>query len=212
MFVIINKRKGVSSFKAIKEFAKDNNIKKIGHSGTLDPLATGLLFLATDEDTKLLEFADKGFKTYVATLEFGKTSNTYDVEGLVEVVSDPDIPQKENIIKILNNFFIGRIDQIPPIFSAKKINGKKAYELALKNQNVILKPTTIEVSDIEILEYNYPFLKFTLSVSKGTYIRSIIHDLGQKLNCGAIMVDLERTKLDNQWTIKDAYQDRKSVV
>ncbi|CAM9104438.1 tRNA pseudouridine(55) synthase TruB [Mycoplasma todarodis] len=193
MFVLLDKEKGISSFKAINNFRRENNIKKIGHTGTLDPLATGLLLVATDDDTKLIDFIDKGEKTYVATMQLGVISNTYDSEGEIEHVSDT-LPTKEVIEQELKKF-IGIQEQMPPAFSAKKINGVAAYKLAREGKEVKLKTSTIEINTIEILEFDKDIVVFEVNVSRGTYIRSIIHDLGQRLGCGAIMTELRRTTI-----------------
>lgn len=192
MFYLLNKRKGISSFKAINEFAKENNIKKVGHTGTLDPLATGLLLIATDDDTKLIEYIDKGFKSYVVTLELGKTSDTYDSEGqVIETNKTWDETKVEEVIKS----FVKTYDQMPPQFSAKKVNGKKAYELAREGKEVKLNPKTVTVNEIKNIEINKNIISFELEVSRGTYIRSIVQEIGQELGCGAIMTELDRNKV-----------------
>ncbi len=192
MFYLLDKPKGLSSFKAIRTFAFENNIKKIGHTGTLDPLATGLLLVATEEDTKLIDYVDKGVKTYRASMKLGFVSDTYDSEGEVEETKK-DIPSKEEIEKELMSF-VGKQKQMPPAFSAKKINGKKAYELAREGKEVVLKEVEIEITKIEDIVFG-DSISFTVEVSRGTYIRSLIHDLGSNLGCGAIMDDLRRTKI-----------------
>lgn len=194
MFYLLDKPKGVTSFKAIRDFAKQNSIAKIGHTGTLDPLASGLLLVATDEDTKLIDYVDKGYKTYKASMILGKTSDTYDVEGEITEVTSI-LPSSEEVLKALKTFE-GKISQMPPAFSAKKINGQKAYDLARQGKEVILKATEVEIKDIIHFEQVAPNeYKFDVTVSRGTYIRSLIHDLGQKLGCGAIMSDLVRTSI-----------------
>ncbi|CAM9117647.1 tRNA pseudouridine(55) synthase TruB [Mycoplasma marinum] len=193
MFILLDKEKGISSFKAINNFRRENNIKKIGHTGTLDPLATGLLLVASDEDTKLIDFIDKGEKTYIATMELGCTSNTYDSEGEIKY-SNNALPSSEKLEYELQNF-IGIQEQMPPIFSAKKVNGTSAYKLAREGKEVKLKASTIKINKIKLLSYNLKIATFEVNVSRGTYIRSIIHDLGQILGCGAIMTELRRTTI-----------------
>ena len=192
MFYLLDKEKGITSFKAIKNFSRENNIKKIGHTGTLDPLATGLLLVATDDDTKLIDYIDKGFKTYRASMALGKTSDTYDSEGIVTEVTTT-LPDNEDVVKALNGF-VGTQEQMPPIFSAKKVNGQRAYDLARKGEKVILKTSTVTIKDISNIVIT-DVITFDVTVSRGTYIRSIIHDLGQNLGCGAIMTDLRRTEI-----------------
>ncbi|MGL4252214.1 MAG: tRNA pseudouridine(55) synthase TruB [Metamycoplasmataceae bacterium] len=193
MFKLIYKEKGISSFKAISQFAKLNNIKKIGHTGTLDPIAKGLLLIATDDDTKLIEYITNKSKTYIAEATFNIETDSYDSEGKILKTYNKEI-SLEMIKKIIPNF-IGEIEQVPPIFSAKKVNGKKAYELARKQKEVILKPIKVHVHEFNIISFSNNKLTFEISVSNGTYIRSIINDLGKALNTGAIMSELERTKI-----------------
>lgn len=194
MFYLLDKPKGISSFKAIKNFASENNIKKIGHTGTLDPLATGLLLTATDDDTKLIDYVDKGFKTYTAQMQFGKTSDTYDSEGVV-VNTGQQVPDEATIIESLIGL-VGHHRQMPPAFSAKKIDGVKAYELARQGKEVKLKLTNIEILEVmNISKISNTHYKFDITVSRGTYIRSIIHDLGVLHKCGAIMTELDRISI-----------------
>ncbi|MGL5205508.1 MAG: tRNA pseudouridine(55) synthase TruB, partial [Metamycoplasmataceae bacterium] len=193
MFKLIYKEKGISSFKAISQFAKENNIKKIGHTGTLDPIARGLLLVATDDDTKLIEYITNKNKTYIAEATFNIETDSYDSEGKIIKIYDKEITLE--MIKSVIPSFIGEIEQIPPIFSAKKINGKKAYEFARNDQKVILQPIKVNVNELNIISFSNYKLTFEISVSNGTYIRSIIHDLGKSLNTGAIMSELERTKI-----------------
>lgn len=194
MFKLIYKKVNQSSFQAIKEFQKNNNIKKIGHTGTLDPLAQGLLLVATDDDTKLIPFIKNKDKEYIVQLKLGFISKTYDAEGPISFYSDyiPDLKEIDNCIKS----FIGKIKQIPPSFSAKKINGKKAYELARNNKEFNLKEIDINIYEIELIKYEYPFVDFKTHVSNGTYIRSLVNDIGNKLKTGAYMSFLERTKVN----------------
>lgn len=196
MIKLLYKPSGVSSFKFIKQFAKENFINKIGHTGTLDPLACGLIMIATDEDTKLIPYLDKGKKTYVTKVKFGYISDTFDSEGDIKVFENAKLVNLE----LLNQKLIelcSKTSQLPPIFSAKKIGGKKAYELARSNHSVNLKPVQIQIFQWSILDWNLNQQEALISfeVSRGTYIRSLVHDLGQLLNSGAIMTGLERIKL-----------------
>lgn len=194
MFYLINKPTNISSFKAIKDFARENNIKKIGHTGTLDPLASGLLLVATDEDTKLIEYIDQGHKTYQATMELGKTSDTYDSQGQINTLETPKIDPKQVILAIKS--FTGEQMQTPPVFSAKKVQGQRAYNLARQGIKTELKPVKINIISItNIKAINSLTYQFDVCVSRGTYIRSLIHDIGQKLLTGAIMTKLIRTKI-----------------
>ena len=193
MFYLLDKPKGITSFSAIKQFAKKQGISKVGHTGTLDPLASGLLLIATDDDTKLIEYVDKGFKTYRATMELGKVSDTYDIDGVISEIKI-EIPITEDIDQALIGF-IGIQDQVPPIFSAKKVNGKRAYDLARAGKKINLKSSKVEIKNITNIKHKFDQVIFDVEVSRGTYIRSLIHDLGKKLGCGAIMTDLRRIKI-----------------
>ena len=193
MFKIIYKPSKISSFQQIREFQKQNQIQKIGHSGTLDYLACGLLLIATDEDTKLLPYLQNKNKEYYVKAQLGYVSKTYDEEGPIESFSSYQ-PNEDEVMQVIYSF-LGKIKQIPPVFSAKKIKGKKAYELARKNQTIELKPIDVTIYDIWDIDYQYPFLEFKTKVSNGTYIRSLIHDIGLKLKTGAYITYLERTKI-----------------
>lgn len=191
MFKLIYKKSGESSFKTIYNFAREHNIKKIGHTGTLDPIARGLLLIATDNDTKLIPYISNKNKTYIAEAIFNIETNTYDSEGEIVNVYEKIITLQ--MIKDIVPSFTGKIKQMPPIFSAKKINGKRAYELARENKPVTLKAVDVEIYYIKIISFMNDKLIFEVSVSNGTYIRSLIHDLGKSLDSGAHMTDLERT-------------------
>lgn len=193
MFKLIHKEKGISSFKAISNFARENNIKKIGHTGTLDPIATGLLLVATDDDTKLIEYITNKNKTYIAEATFNIETDSYDSEG--KIINQYDGIITLEMIKKIVPQFLGKISQMPPKFSAKKINGKRAYELARENKEVILKASEIEIYNFNIISFKDNKLKFEVSVSNGTYIRSLIHDIGKALGSGAFMSELERTRV-----------------
>ena len=200
-FLNINKPKGITSFKVIIDLRKILQTTKIGHAGTLDPLATGVLVVGVGEALKLLEFTNNYEKEYEARITLGKTSSTYDGEGTIVKTSNKKPALKE--LKECIETFKGEIDQIPPIFSAVKIKGKKAYELARKGKEVNLEPRKITIKQIKIVSYKYPEMKLKISCSKGTYIRSLAHDIGIKLNTGAYLSSLKRTKVD-KFTIKNS--------
>ncbi len=193
MFKTIYKEKGLSSSKAIINFKRENNINKIGHTGTLDVLAQGLLLIATEEDTKLINYIENKNKEYKVIAKIGYTSKTFDSEGPIEFYSD-SIPTKKEIEDVLNSF-IGKIKQTPPSFSAKKIKGKRAYELAREDVEFKLKEIEVEIFSITDIKYEYPLVEFNALVSNGTYIRSLVNDLGIKLKTGAYMKFLERTMI-----------------
>lgn len=166
---------------------------KVGHTGTLDPQATGLLVLCVGDFTKKVPELIKQDKTYQVELTLGKTSTTGDSEGEINDVSDLK-PTKNKIMECVNSF-IGEIEQTPPIFSAIKVNGKRAYELARAGKEVKLEPRTVKINSISDIVYEYPKVSFTADVGSGTYIRSLAEDIGQKLGAGAYMSSLRRTRI-----------------
>ncbi|MBT5016463.1 tRNA pseudouridine(55) synthase TruB [Candidatus Peregrinibacteria bacterium] len=186
-FLIVDKPQGITSFDVVAQARRALNVRKIGHLGTLDPLATGVLVLAIGEGTKLIEYLMGADKEYEATLEFGKISDTYDSEGKI-TKTDAPVPTSDEIEAALPQFR-GEIQQIPPAFSALKINGQRAYDLARRGEKVELKPRTVYIHDLTLVAPD----QLHIHCSSGTYIRSIIHDLGQTLGCGAIMTALRRT-------------------
>lgn len=205
-FLNINKPKGITSFDVIRQLRRICGIKKMGHLGTLDPIAEGVLVVAVSEATKLIEFLMKADKSYRATMILGATSSTYDSEGkIIEIANRvPELSEIEGNLKD----FVGEIDQIPPKYSAIKINGKKAYDLARKGEEFEMKSRKVEIQNIKIVKYDYPKLVIDVDCGSGTYIRSLIHDLGQKLEVGAYMIDLLRTRvgkfdLDGSCSLKE---------
>jgi tRNA pseudouridine55 synthase len=194
MIIILDKPKNISSFQFINKYAKENNIKKIGHTGTLDPLATGLMLVATNDDTKLIPYINKKNKTYIATAHFFLDSDTLDNTGKV-IKKDIISILKDDIILILQSF-LGRQMQIPPIFSAKKMNGQRAYKLARDKKEVILESHSINILKLNLISFDGTNLIFESTVSNGTYIRSLIKDIASKLKTFAIMTDLRRVRID----------------
>ena len=198
MFYKLYKEKGISSFNAIKKFAKENNIKKIGHCGTLDPLAEGLLVVASNDDTKMLEYIFSANKEYIVEAKLHYFSESYDEgEEIIKLQNSKKVT-KEELLETLN--IIKNIkEQLPPKFSAKKINGIRAYKLARENKEVKLNKIAIEIFNLELLDFNYEKQTFKIKclVSKGTYIRSLIHDIGLSLETDAIVTSLIRTKIGN---------------
>ena len=177
-------------------------IKKIGHSGTLDPDATGVLLILIQKATKALPYLQDHDKSYHATMYLGKTTDTYDAGGKVTSESDAIVSDEQISETILH--FIGKQKQLPPMYSAKKVDGKKLYELARKGIEVERKPSDIEIYGISIEEISFPRVSFSVDCSEGTYIRSLIHDMGQQLGCGAYMESLRRTKASG-YLLKDAH-------
>ena len=197
-FLIVNKPKGITSFEAIKKVRTILREKKIGHVGTLDPFAEGVLILALGRYTKLFFLFDDMPKEYTAVGVFGESRDTDDINGNILKVSDRknilSFAELENIIK--SNFY-GNIIQKPPIYSAKRINGQRAYNMARENIDFEIKSVNVRINDIELLEYDYPFFKIKTSVSKGTYIRAIIRDIGEITGNFAYTKELRRTAIGN---------------
>ncbi len=175
---------------------------KIGHSGTLDPFATGLLIILIGrENTRLAAYFLGLDKTYLVKAKLGFISDTFDRTGQVKFFSNIK-PTQDDLIKNLKNF-LGIHEQTPPEFSAIKINGRRAYELARQGQTFEMKKRTISIKDINLLSFEYPFVEFVVQVSSGTYIRSLVNDLGLVLKSGALTEDLRRTKI-NDFDVKNA--------
>jgi tRNA pseudouridine55 synthase len=204
-FILINKPAGITSHDVVDKLREITKIKKIGHAGTLDPFATGLLILGIGREfTKKLSVFQKKNKEYIAILKLGAESDTFDKEGKIVEKKVEKIPERKEIEEVLKSFF-GEIEQIPPAFSAKKIKGKKLYELARKGIKVEPKPQKVKIYEISILEYNFPYLKIKVKCSSGTYIRSLANDIGKKLGCGAYVEDLMRTKI-GEFSIENAVE------
>ncbi len=202
-FWLIDKEKDWTSFDVCARMRKMLNIKKVGHTGTLDPFATGLLVVATGKCTKLIPFLEKDKKTYITKILLGKTSETLDPESeIIDCKYDKE-PNREEVEKIIKEKFLGKISQIPPQFSAIKIKGRKACDLARKGQKVELEARKTEVFRIEILFYRFPELELALEVSAGFYVRSLARDLGQILAGGGLCIELRRTKV-GELEIKEA--------
>ena len=214
-FININKPGGMTSHDVVSKLRKISKIKQIGHTGTLDPMATGVLPVAIGKASRLIEFLteDKG---YIAKLQFGKISDTYDIEGAVENYSDKKVTQQH--VQAGLQKFRGKIEQIPPAYSAVHYKGKRLYELARQGQIPEDIPSrTVFINVLELLEFNEEEQTALLKIecSKGTYIRSIINDLGMELGCGAVMTELKRTKsglftIDNAIAL-DMLTDREDV-
>ena len=205
----IYKLTGPTSHDVVDEVRRVTGIKQVGHAGTLDPFAEGVLIVLIGPTTKLQSKFMEMPKTYVATLRFGATSDTYDTTGIKSQITSTksQIISKSQIQEILNNF-IGEIEQMPPVFSAIKIKGKKAYELARKGIKPELKPRKVKIYDIECRKYRWPKLEIEVKCGKGTYIRSLAHDIGQKLSCGAYLGKLVRTEV-GKFNIKNSVKINK---
>lgn len=172
------------------------NVKKIkvGHAGTLDPLATGVMIICTGKATKRIEEFQYQTKEYIATIRLGATTPSYDLEKEIDATYPTDHIGREMVEETLKTF-LGSIQQIPPVFSACKVEGKRAYSLARAGKEVELKPKTLVIDEIELLECELPVIKIRVVCSKGTYIRALARDIGEALNSGAHLTGLIRTRV-----------------
>lgn len=201
--LLVDKPQGWTSFDAVNKVRRiiqnselNETGKKrfpVGHTGTLDPMATGLLVLLLGKYTKRAMELTKLDKTYEVTMRLGRTSTTGDEEGEKVVVSDAE-PTQQVIERVLQAF-VGDSMQTPPIYSAIKVSGQRAYKLARAGKEVTLEPRPIHINSIKLTEYEYPFVRFTVHVSSGTYIRSLVEDAGKQLGTGAYMSGLRRTRV-----------------
>ncbi len=188
------KPKGITSFEVVRRVRRELKIKKVGHAGTLDPLAEGLLIILTGNKTKLMDEFLKFDKEYLATFRLGVTSKSFDLEtDLIEQTSQINFSE----IQISEAFkkYIGSIEQIPPEYSAAWVDGKRAYNLARRGEKFELKAKRVSISKIEIDTFIAPFLKLKIVCSSGTYIRSLARDIGRDLGCGAVLTGLIRTRI-----------------
>ncbi len=202
--LLINKPSNITSFAVIDKIKKQFKLKKIGHSGTLDSFATGLLIVGINEGTKILQYYMELEKEYETSFHLGITTDTYDITGNKTTEHNGVLPELIDIESVLKDF-IGNIEQIPPDYSAVKVNGKRASDWVRKGINVNLKPRKVNIKNIEILSYNKPLLILRILCSKGTYIRAIARDLGEKLGCGAYVSSLKRTKMGS-FTLSQALE------
>ena len=194
-FMLINKPSGPTSHDIIDKLRRITGIKKIGHAGTLDPFARGLLIVAVGrEATREINKFVKLDKVYAAKLKLGVISNTHDNTGNIQKTENRKQKTENQILTNLNRFK-GKQKQVPPMFSAKKIKGKKLYQLARQGKTIEREAVDIEIFDIKLLDYKWPVLKIKAHVSSGTYIRALARDIGQALGCGALLDRLERTAI-----------------
>lgn len=202
--IVVNKPKGATSFWVVNFIKKKFNYKKVGHAGTLDPNATGVLILGVNEGTKQLSNLLLDDKEYIATIEFGYRTDSYDIDGkILERTSNKvNLQQIQNYLKDLHDL---EIYQTPPIYSAIKVNGKKLYEYARENKDIRIEKRKVKIIENEIISFDEvsQILKIRLLVSKGFYIRSFANDIGISLNSLATLIDLERTKSGN-FSLNDA--------
>lgn len=188
---------------------------KVGHAGTLDPLATGLLILCTGKATKQIETYQAEEKEYIATIKLGATTPSYDLETEEDNQTDFSFVTEE-LFKTAIDKFVGEIEQVPPIFSAVKVKGKRAFDYARKGETIELKSRKIVIKDIELISLDLPIVEIKVVCSKGTYIRSLARDIGEELKCGAYLTGLKRTrigeyKVENAMTVDDFMENLNQV-
>ena len=200
----INKPLDWTSFNLVSKvrwkLRKSLKVKKIkvGHAGTLDPLASGVMVICTGKSTKLIEGFQYQTKEYIASLELGATTPSFDLEMAVDATFPYEHITKEMVDEVIPTF-LGEIWQTPPVYSAVKVDGKRAYDYARQGQEVELKPKLLVIDEIEVLEFSLPVLKIRVVCSKGTYIRALARDIGLALQSGAHLIGLERTRIGEIW-------------
>ena len=202
--LLIDKDLDWTSFDVVKKIKNIIKCKKVGHAGTLDPLATGLLIICTGKNTKKINDIQNQDKVYTGEFILGKSTPSHDLE--TEFNSQKDIKNlTTDRIEEVSKRFVGEQLQRPPKFSAVKVNGKRAYEYARDNEEVKIKEKNINIYEFKIMEYNLPNISFKISCTKGTYIRSIARDFGERLGCGAVLSKLRRTEIGN-YNVEDAFK------
>ena len=203
LVVQFNKSGNSTSHDAVTAVKKLFKVRKAGHAGTLDPLATGVLLVCLNEATKITGYLSALDKEYIVTAKLGESTDTYDTEGTITRESAAALAVTRNEVERTLPGFTGEIEQTPPMFSAIKMNGKPLYELARKGIEVDRKPRVVMVRSIEIMEFKMPYLRLRVSCSKGTYIRSLCNDIGDALGVGAHVTELARTRIGD-FTLENA--------
>ena len=200
--IVIRKEKGFTSHDVVAKLRGILHMKKIGHTGTLDPDAEGVLPVALGKATRLVDMITDKEKTYEAVMRLGVVTDTQDMSGTVLSQTTELSVTEEELCTVVSSF-VGDYMQVPPMYSALKVNGKKLYELAREGKTVERKPRPVHFYEIEILDISFPLVRFRVTCSKGTYIRTLCHDIGEKLGWGAAMESLLRTKV-GRFTLDDA--------
>jgi tRNA pseudouridine55 synthase len=207
-FLLLDKTPGPTSHDVVDAVRRALRTRRVGHAGTLDPFASGLMILAVGKATKDISRFVGLDKTYEATIRFGAVSDTMDRTGRIQgTVPLGTVPSAEEVEAGLAKFR-GEIEQIPPMYSAKKIGGRKLYELARAGQTVERKPVRVTVHELELLSYEWPLARVRCRVSSGTYVRALAHDIGAALGCGAYLEELRRTRIGD-FDAKDAVKPEK---
>ncbi|WP_299025048.1 tRNA pseudouridine(55) synthase TruB [uncultured Thermanaerothrix sp.] len=204
--LVVDKPVGLTSHDVVQIIRKGTNIRRAGHTGTLDPRASGVLVVLIGPAVRLSEYVSASDKRYQAVIRLGETTDTYDSEGRVVSTSPVEITE-EQFAEVLQQF-VGEIEQVPPPYSAVKVQGRRAYEMAREGEEVDLQPRKIKVYSLELLEWAPPEAVIDIHCSSGTYIRSLANDLGKVLGCGAHLVGLRRTR-SGRFTLRDAVPLRK---
>lgn len=209
-FLLVDKPVGPTSHDIVDRARRALGTRKVGHAGTLDPFASGLLILGVGKATKELSRVVGLDKEYQAKMKFGATSDTMDRTGKIApslkvsdtLVSDAKVPGTADLEAVLAAFR-GEIDQVPPMYSAKKVGGKKLYELAREGKEIERKPVRVTIHELELVSFDWPFASLRVRVSSGTYIRALADDIGKSLGCGAYLEELRRTKI-GPYDVNDA--------
>jgi len=204
--LVVDKPVGLTSHEVVQIVRKGTNIRRAGHTGTLDPRASGVLVILIGPAVRLSEYVSASDKRYQAIVRLGASTDTYDADGHVTSSSQVEITEEQ--FEAALRKFIGEIEQVPPPYSAVKVKGRKAYEMAREGEEVDLQPRKINVYNLELLEWAPPEAVIDVYCSSGTYVRSLAHDLGSELGCGAYLVGLRRTK-SGRFTLRDAVPLRK---
>ncbi len=204
--IVIDKPIGMTSHDVVQVVRKGTNIRRAGHTGTLDPRASGVLVVLVGPAVRLSEYVSASDKRYQAVIQLGTSTDTYDADGRVLATTSVDISEKQ-FDDVLQSF-VGQIEQVPPPYSSVKVKGRHAYDMARSGEEVDLEPRTINVYSLELLEWAPPEAVIDVYCSSGTYVRSLAHDLGEKLGCGAHLIGLRRTK-SGRFTLRDAVPVRK---
>ena len=204
--LVVDKPIGMTSHDVVQVIRKGSNIRRAGHTGTLDPRASGVLVVLIGPAVRLSEYVSASDKRYQAVIMLGTTTDTYDADGKTTSSSPVDVTEEQFETELQK--FVGQIEQVPPPYSAVKVQGRKAYELARKGEEVELEPRLINVYSLELLEWAPPEVVIDVYCSSGTYVRSLVNDLGAKLGCGATLTGLRRTK-SGRFTLRDAVPLRK---
>lgn len=201
--LVVDKPVGLTSHDVVQIIRRGTGIRRAGHTGTLDPRASGVLVVLIGPAVRLSEYVSASDKRYQATIRLGSSTDTYDAEGTIMGESTSVLDITEEMFTEVLQQFVGEIEQVPPPYSAVKVKGRKAYDMARKGEDVQLEPRKIQVYTLEVLEWAPPEVVVDVYCSSGTYVRSLANDLGEELGCGAHLIGLRRTK-SGRFTLRDA--------